>query len=89
MDLYNSSPAARAVWDSADMHLISAYGFSIVEIVRENPKKKTIHFGGIKGQAIRKRYMDINVRTLQHTFTHPKGLLFATQFAQIALVIMS
>lgn len=109
MDLYNSSSAARAVWDSADAHLISAYGFSIVEIVRENPKTKTIHFGGIKGQAIRERYMemtydttdkdgnikslplfaDINVRTLQHTFTHPKGLLFATQFAQIALVIMS
>ncbi|KAI9439787.1 fatty acid synthase [Lactarius indigo] len=109
MELYNSSPAARAVWDSADAHLITAYGFSIVEIVRENPKKKTIHFGGIKGQAIRERYMemtydttdkdgnikslplfaDINIRTLQHTFTHPKGLLFATQFAQIALVIMS
>jgi malonyl CoA-acyl carrier protein transacylase len=34
-------------------------------------------------------FADINVRTLQHTFTHPKGLLFATQFAQIALVIMS
>ncbi len=52
MDLYNFSPAARAVWDSADAHLISAYGFSIVQ---ENPKKKTIHFGGIKGQAIRER----------------------------------
>jgi fatty acid synthase subunit alpha len=111
MDLYNSSPAARPIWDSADAHLISAYGFSIVEIVRDNPKKKTICFGGIKGQAIREHYMemtydttpadkdgnikslplsaDINVRTLQHTFTHTKGLLFATQFAQIALVIMS
>ena len=31
----------------------------------------------------RRRY-----HTLQHTFTHPKGLL-ATQFAQITLVIMS
>ena len=31
-------------------------------------------------------FTDINVRTLRHTFTHPKGLLFATQFAQIALV---
>ena len=55
MDLYKSFLAARAVWDSVDAHLISAYGFSIVEIVRENPKKKTIHFGGIKGQAIRER----------------------------------
>ncbi len=52
MDLYNSSPVARAIWDSADAHLISAYGFSIVQ---ENPKKKTIHFDGIKGQAIRER----------------------------------
>ncbi|KAI0067274.1 fatty acid synthase [Artomyces pyxidatus] len=107
MDLYNSSPAARAVWDGADAHLLAVYGFSIIEIVKDNPKKKTIHFGGIKGQAIRQRYMDmtydamdkdgniktlplfsdINVRTPQYTFSHPSGLLFATQFAQIALVV--
>ena len=71
------------------------------------PKEKTIHFGGIKGQAIRQRYIDmtydtldkdgnvktlplftdINVRTQRYTFSHPNGLLFATQFAQIALVV--
>ncbi|KAH7884386.1 hypothetical protein F5I97DRAFT_1968464 [Phlebopus sp. FC_14] len=107
MDLYNSSPAARAVWDGADAHLLAVYGFSIVEIVKDNPKEKTIHFGGIKGQAIRQRYMDmtydtmdkdgnvktlplfadIDVRTPKYTFSHPNGLLFATQFAQIALVV--
>ncbi|KAA1467738.1 fatty acid synthase [Dentipellis sp. KUC8613] len=107
MDLYNNSPAARAVWEGADAHLLAVYGFSIVEIVKDNPKEKTIHFGGIKGQAIRQRYMDmtydtmdkdgnvktlplfadINVRTPQYTFSHPSGLLFATQFAQIALVV--
>jgi fatty acid synthase subunit beta len=107
MDLYNSSPAARAVWDSADAHLLAVYGFSIVEIVKDNPKEKTVHFGGIKGQAIRRRYMDmtydtmdkdgnvktlplfadIDVRTPKYTFSHPTGLLFATQFAQIALVV--
>ncbi|KAJ7227399.1 fatty acid synthase [Mycena pura] len=107
MDLYNSSPAARAVWDGADAHLLAVYGFSIVEIVKDNPKEKTIHFGGIKGQAIRRRYMDmsydtmdkdgniktlplfadIDVRTPKYTFSHPQGLLFATQFAQIALVV--
>ncbi|KAF8907276.1 fatty acid synthase [Gymnopilus junonius] len=107
MDLYNSSPAARAVWDGADTHLLAVYGFSIVEIVKDNPKEKTIHFGGIKGQAIRQRYMDmtydamdkdghvktlplfadIDVRTPKYTFSHPNGLLFATQFAQIALVV--
>ncbi|KAF7374647.1 Fatty acid synthase subunit alpha [Mycena sanguinolenta] len=107
MDLYNSSPAARAVWDSADAHLLAVYGFSIIEIVKDNPKEKTVHFGGIKGQAIRRRYMDmtydtmdkdgnvktlplfadIDVRTPKYTFSHPTGLLFATQFAQIALVV--
>ena len=107
MDLYNNSPAARAVWEGADAHLLAVYGFSIVEIVKDNPKEKTIHFGGIKGQAIRQRYMDmtydtmdkdgnvktlplfsdINLRTPKYTFSHPNGLLFATQFAQIALVV--
>ncbi|CUA68512.1 fatty acid synthase subunit beta, fungi type [Rhizoctonia solani] len=107
MELYNSSPAARAVWEAADAHLLAVYGISIVDIVKNNPKEKTIHFGGIKGQDIRKRYMamsydttdkdgniktlplfaDIHVRTPQYTFRHPSGLLFATQFAQIALVV--
>ena len=107
MELYTNSPAARRVWDSADVHLRTVYGFSIVDIVKNNPKSKTIHFGGIKGQAIRQRYMDmtydtmdkdgnvktlplfsdIDVRTPAYTFSHPAGLLFATQFAQIALVV--
>jgi len=107
MDLYNNSPAARAVWDGADAHLLAVYGFSIIKIVKDNPKAKTIHFGGIKGQAIRERYMDMaydtmdkdgNIKTLplfadidnrtsRYTFSHPNGLLFATQFAQIALVV--
>ncbi|KAF7311699.1 Fatty acid synthase subunit alpha [Mycena indigotica] len=64
MDLYNSLPAARAVWDGADTHLLAVYGFSIVEIVKDNPKEKTIHFGGIKGQAIRRRYMDMTYDTM-------------------------
>jgi fatty acid synthase subunit alpha len=59
LDLYNSSPAARAVWEGADAHLLAVYGFSIVEIVKDNPKEKAIHFGGIKGQAVRQRYMDM------------------------------
>jgi fatty acid synthase subunit alpha len=55
MDLYNTSPAAHAVWEAANAHL-AVYGFSIIEIVKDNPKEKTIHFGGIKGQDIRQRY---------------------------------
>ncbi|EIN09976.1 fatty acid synthase [Punctularia strigosozonata HHB-11173 SS5] len=108
MELYNTSPAARAVWDAADAHLTTVYGFSIIDIVKNNPKEKTVHFGGLKGQAIRQRYMemtydtmdrdgnirtlplfgDINIRSPQYTFSHPNGLLFATQFAQIALVVV-
>lgn len=107
MDLYKSSPAAREVWDTADDHLRAVYGFSIIDIVKNNPKSKTIHFGGFKGQEIRQRYMemsydtmdkdgnvktlplfaDIDIRTPAYTFSHPNGLLFATQFAQIALVV--
>ena len=107
MELYQTSPVARAVWDAADAHLTSVYGFSIVDIVKNNPKELTIHFGGIKGQAIRQRYMDLtydtvddndNVKTLplfgdidlyttSYTFSHPQGLLFATQYTQIALVV--
>ena len=107
MELYNSSPVAKAVWDAADAHLTSVYGFSIVDIVKNNPKELTIHFGGIKGQAIRQRYMDlsydtiddsgkvktlplfgdIDLYTTNYTFSHPQGLLFATQYTQIALVV--
>jgi fatty acid synthase subunit alpha, fungi type/fatty acid synthase subunit beta, fungi type len=107
MDLYGSSPAARAVWDGADEHLLAVYGFSIIQLVRQNPKVKTIHFGGIKGQAIRQCHIDVtydtmdkdgNVKTLplfadinnrapKYTFSHPRDLLFATQFAQITLVV--
>ena len=107
-DLYNSSETAKALWDEADNHLRSTMGFSILEIVNQNPLTKTVHFGGVRGHAIRDRYMSMayeamdengNVTTLplfpeitrqsqSYTFHSPKGLLFATQFAQIALVLV-
>lgn len=81
MELYATSPAARAVWDAADgqfthqdahenqlmhvtlAHLLSVYGLSILQIVRDNPMERTVHFGGTKGQAIRQRYMDMTYDT--------------------------
>ena len=36
-------------------------GFSILKIVRENPKELKVHFGGPRGRAIRKKYMSITV----------------------------
>ncbi|KAJ3373192.1 3-oxoacyl-[acyl-carrier-protein] synthase [Allomyces arbusculus] len=56
MDLYKSSPVAREIWDRADRHFKSEYGFSILEIVRSNPKSKTVHFGGPRGRKIRANY---------------------------------
>lgn len=57
MDLYNSSDTARALWDEADAHLKETMGFSILEVVNKNPMTKTVHFGGVRGLAIRDRYM--------------------------------
>ncbi|RKO84929.1 MaoC like domain-containing protein [Blyttiomyces helicus] len=107
MDLYQQSPVARAVWDRADAHMLATYGVSILEIVRQNPKTLTVHFGG-RGAAIRAHYMsmtydvidangklvskllfpEVTEETQSHTFSHPGGLLSATQFTQPALTLM-
>ncbi|KAI9731110.1 MAG: beta subunit of fatty acid synthetase [Claussenomyces sp. TS43310] len=57
MDLYASSPVAKEVWDRADKHFMDNYGFSITNIVKNNPKELTIHFGGPRGKSIRQNYM--------------------------------
>jgi fatty acid synthase subunit beta len=59
MDLYESSPVARAIWDKADEHFLHHYGFSIVDIVRNNPNELTVYFGGPKGKAIRQNYLNM------------------------------
>ncbi|KDN33898.1 hypothetical protein RSAG8_13015, partial [Rhizoctonia solani AG-8 WAC10335] len=92
MELNNNSPAAHAVWEAADAHLLAVYGISIVDIVKNNPKEKTIHFGGIKGQAIRQRYMDMSYDTTDKDgnvktppfHRYPRS---HSPFAQIALVV--
>ncbi|KAF3939761.1 hypothetical protein ABW19_dt0209468 [Dactylella cylindrospora] len=64
MDLYDSSPTAKAVWDRADKHFMDNYGFSIIDIVRHNPKELTVHFGGPIGKAIRQNYMAMTFETV-------------------------
>ena len=59
MDLYRTSEIARQVWDRADKHLMRKFGFSILNIVRENPKQLTLFFGGRRGQAIRNSYVNL------------------------------
>ncbi|KAF2800346.1 beta subunit of fatty acid synthase [Melanomma pulvis-pyrius CBS 109.77] len=59
MDLYETSAAARAVWDRADKHFDDNYGFRISDIVKKNPKSLTIHFGGRRGAQIRTNYLSM------------------------------
>ncbi|KAJ2864638.1 fatty acid synthase alpha subunit Lsd1 [Coemansia aciculifera] len=62
MELYKQSTAARDVWDRADRHMVDTYGISLLEIVRTNPKRLTVHFGGRRGEAIRRSYMLLSIR---------------------------
>jgi fatty acid synthase subunit alpha, fungi type len=106
MDLYNNSPAAHATWEGADVHLLAVYWFSVVEIVKDNPKEKRSISAVSKGKPSTKLHVyDIrrDGQGRQHQDTAPfrrhqcsdtkvhiqppSGLLFATQFAQIALVV--
>ena len=108
MALYESSEAARALWDSADKYLLETYGFSIIDIVRNDPKILTVYFGGSKGRKIRNNYLALTIERVaedgqvvqepiiksltptsqSYTFADPRGLLYSTQFAQPALVLM-
>ena len=64
MELYGSSAVAREVWDRADTHFMENYGLSIINIVKNNPKELTIHFGGPRGKAIRQNYMAMTFETI-------------------------
>ncbi|KAL2754260.1 hypothetical protein ACRALDRAFT_1063159 [Sodiomyces alcalophilus JCM 7366] len=64
MELYASSAVAKEVWERADKYLLDNYGFSITNIVRNNPKELTIHFGGPRGKAIRQNYMAMTFETV-------------------------
>ncbi|KAI6747603.1 hypothetical protein HG530_015711 [Fusarium avenaceum] len=64
MELYTSSAAARDVWDRADRFLVDNYGFSIINIVKNNPRELTVHFGGQQGARIRDNYMAMTFDTV-------------------------
>ncbi len=64
MDLYAKSPVAKEVWDRADRHFMDNYGLSIINIVKNNPKELTIHFGGPRGKAIRQNYMAMTFESI-------------------------
>ena len=104
MDRYDANPSVKAVWDAADSSLMATYGFSIIDIVRRNPKELTVHFGGQLGQKIRQNYIDLTVEqkdgslapllpeivatSRSYTYRAAAGLLFSTQFTQPAIMLV-
>lgn len=76
MDLYDTSPVSREVWDVADKHMIESYGVSILEIVRKNPKSKTVYFGGSMGKKIRENYMSMTYESSSSDGTYKSIPLF-------------
>ena len=73
MEGYARSKAAREIWDRADAHTRDKLGFSILDVVRDNPT-------------------ELRVRTASgepQTFRHPDGVLFLTQFTQVAMAVLA
>ncbi|KAJ2605522.1 fatty acid synthase alpha subunit Lsd1, partial [Coemansia sp. RSA 1804] len=64
MELYAQSEVARQLWDRADKHMLDTYGISILDIVRNNPKERTVYFGGDKGANIRNNYCSLTYETV-------------------------
>ncbi|KAI1428075.1 sterigmatocystin biosynthesis fatty acid synthase subunit beta [Xylaria sp. FL1777] len=108
MALYDSCPVARSIYDEMDSHLSELYGYSILKIIRENPKEITLHFRGHKGQKILSNYLELktelptedglrrsapiipglNRSSTSYTFSEARGLLYATHFAQPAIILV-
>ncbi|PWY75218.1 beta subunit of fatty acid synthase [Aspergillus sclerotioniger CBS 115572] len=59
--LYKSSAAARAIWDAADKFFVETYGWSVLELVRQNPTALTVHFRGKRGRQIKANYMAMTI----------------------------
>ncbi|KAK8015932.1 hypothetical protein PG991_008820 [Apiospora marii] len=63
MDLYATSPVARALWDRADAYFLAQFGVSILDIVRHNPTSIKVRFGGARGRMLRQNYMSMHYET--------------------------
>jgi fatty acid synthase len=76
MEGYARSRAAREIWDRADDHTREHLGFSILEVVRDNPTELRVRPPGSDGAAVQ-------------TLRHPDGVLFLTQFTQVAMAVLA
>ena len=68
MDVRGRSKAARKVWDDADKYTRQTLGFSILNVVRDNPT--TLTASGVH-------------------YNHPEGVLYLTQFTQVAMATVA
>ncbi|KAH8807720.1 fatty acid synthase beta subunit [Xylogone sp. PMI_703] len=108
MALYETDKVAKDMWDAGDRYLSERFGFSLLDIIRRDPKSTTIYFGGPRGRKVRENYLSMTQKLViggqefvvpvisgltsdseSHTFSDPRGLLFSTQFAQLAITLMN
>ncbi|MEY8015352.1 fatty acid synthase subunit beta domain-containing protein [Mycobacterium servetii] len=68
MEVRARSKAARKVWDKADKFTRDVLGFSVLNVVRDNPT--SIIAGGVH-------------------YHHPEGVLYLTQFTQVAMATVA
>jgi malonyl CoA-acyl carrier protein transacylase len=59
MELYGNSATAKALWNRADVHLKKTFGFSILNIVKNNPKSIRVNFGGRLGARIKQNFQKL------------------------------
>ncbi|MEO8814598.1 MAG: fatty acid synthase subunit beta domain-containing protein, partial [Mycobacterium sp.] len=68
MEVRSRSKAARKVWDDADKFTRNTLGFSVFNVVRDNPT--TLAAAGVR-------------------YHHPDGVLYLTQFTQVAMATVA
>ncbi|XPT03480.1 Fatty-acyl-CoA synthase system [Ascochyta lentis] len=57
MELYHTNLAAQKVWDRSEKYLFDLYGFSLLDVVRNDPKELVISFTGSRGRKLRANYL--------------------------------
>ncbi|KAK8093874.1 fatty acid synthase subunit beta [Apiospora hydei] len=65
MALYETSPVAKVIFDEMDGYIKDTYGWSILKVIRENPKELTVHFRGRQGQRILQNYLDMKSEVIE------------------------
>ena len=82
MALYDTDDFAKTTWDRGDRYMFNLYGslyhpycgaqltyllgFSLLDLVRNDPKKMTIYFGGSTGRKIRSNYLAMTRKALRN-----------------------